>query len=260
MTASLVIALRESLETVLILSVMLTFLQRIHADRSKRWVWAGLCAGITASALFGVLLQTSLAGMPATWRSIAEGIVMILASVFVGWMTIWMTGKSRGMRTDIEQELSGHVIQGKAAGIFLMSFLSTFREGSELVIMVQAAILSGVKVLHALSGVLTGIAGATLLGWCLFQGMRKISLRHFFAVTGIVLLFVGTGLSMRGARLLSTERGVHEASSEGENWMGELLEVSLGSSEMPTPFQAASGILYLSIVGGAWYRAGRKSA
>ncbi len=261
MTAALIISLRESFETALIVCVMLAFLKRTETARYDRWVWAGLGAGAAFSLALSVVLNLSIRTMPEAWRSTTEGIVMIVAAVLVGWMTVWMASRSRGMKQEVEREMSVHMQAGRALGIFLMSFLSTAREGTEMVIMVQAAMLSGVKMLHAISGVITGISGAALLAWVFFKGMRRISLRHFFAVTGIVLLMLGTGLSVRGIGLIAgTPETVAETHVEEEEFGEEVLEVLFGTSEIPSPLQMAGGLLYLSLIARAWYRASRRHA
>ena len=260
MTAALIISLRESFETALIVCVMLAFLRRTETARYDRFIWAGLAAGAAFSLALSVALNLSIRTMPLEWRSITEGVVMIAAAILVGWMTVWMAGKSRSMKMEVEQEMSAHIQTGRALGIFLMSFLSTAREGAEMVIMVQAAMLSGVKLLHAISGVATGITGAAILGWVFFRGMRRISLRHFFAATGIVLLLLGTGLSVRGIGLLAGTPVAAEAHVEEEGLGEEIMEVLLGTSEMPSPLQMAGALLYLSLIGRAWYRASRRNA
>lgn len=257
MTAALIISLRESFETALIVCVMLAFLKRTESASYGRWVWAGLLAGAVFTLSLSAILSVSIRTMPEAWRLTVEGIVMIVAAVLVGWMTVWMAARSRTMRSDVEREMSSHMRAGRAVGIFLMSFLSTAREGTEMVIMVQAAILSGVKLLHAISGVVAGISGAALLAWIFFKGMRRISLRHFFAATGLILLLLGTGLSVRGIGLLDGKQAIVKKESE-ENFGDELLNTFFGANGEPTPLQAAGGVLYACVIGGAWYRASRK--
>lgn len=259
MTSALLIALRESFETALILCVMLSCMEHRKTEGYDRWIWAGLLAGAAVSVLLSVGMSTALASMPAHWRSTTEAVVMIAAAVLIGWMTVWMASQSRSLKREIEREVSDHLAAGYAFGLFLMSFISTVREGTEMVILIHAVILSGVQVIHALSGALAGISGAAILGFLLFRGLRHIPLRAFFATTGVILLLLGTGLTMRGIGMLGAVEHTHSEAHE-ESLLDEVLETFIGTDELPTPLQAGGGLLYIGIIGTAWARASRRRA
>jgi len=258
MTAALIISLRESFETALIVCVMLGFLQRTHNRSYGRWVWAGLAAGCICSIIFSILLHSFLYNVAEEGRMAMEAGIMILAAALVGWMTMWMAQKSKTFKSDVERSMSTHIQSKRVVGIFFMSFLSTVREGTEMVIMIHASILAGTKVLHAISGILAGIVGASLLGWMFFKGIRKISLSYFFVTTGIILLLLGTGLTVRGTGLMTQHESIAEHHEEG--LLEEIFEVLLGTNTVPTPLQAGAGLLYASLVGGLWIQTIRKKA
>src|SRR5687768_11469933 len=90
--AALLIGLREGLEALLILGILLAILRRLGRSDKAHHVWLGAGLGVLASVIVGVIVQAIF----ATWfaegpgAAIFEIVVALLAVVILTYMVIWM--------------------------------------------------------------------------------------------------------------------------------------------------------------------------
>ncbi|WP_159791212.1 FTR1 family iron permease [Sodalinema gerasimenkoae] len=205
-----VITLREGFEAALVVGIVLSCLKKAAQPQLNRWVFAGVGAGIGASALVGWLFYL---GMGAIRRSqhpytpivepLLEGTLCIIAILMLSWMLLWMTQQARSLKGEIEGAVTSALAQGSdpaksltqgyaaAWGVFSLVFIAVLREGFETVVFILAKFQQGwVPTL----GAVAGLAGAAGLGLLLFRTGVKINVRQFFQVMGILLLLIVSGL------------------------------------------------------------------
>ncbi|TVR08214.1 MAG: hypothetical protein EA395_11655 [Phormidium sp. GEM2.Bin31] len=205
-----VITLREGFEAALVVGIVLSCLKKAQQSQLNRWVFAGVGAGISASALVGWLFYL---GMGAIRRSqhpytpivepLLEGTLCIIAILMLSWMLLWMTQQARSLKGEIEGAVTSalaqdsdpakSLTQGYAAawGVFSLIFIAVLREGFETVVFILAKFQQGwVPTL----GAVAGLAGAAGLGLLLFRAGVKINVGQFFQVMGILLLLIVSGL------------------------------------------------------------------
>lgn len=205
MISSFLLSLREGLEAALILGIVLGALVRLNRRELRQHVWRGallaaLLAGILA-AIFNVL-GLSLEGAA---EEIFEGLTMLLAAGILTWMIFWMRRIGGSLKSELEAETRRAAAQGSSAGLFALAFLAVFREGLELALFLTAARMTAGAV-PTLAGAVLGLAAAAVLGWILFATTRRLSLRRFFTVTNVLLVFFAAGL---------VGTGIHELNEAG---------------------------------------------
>ena len=210
-----VITLREGFEAALVVGIVLSCLKKAQQSQLKSWVFAGVAAGIGASALVGWLFYN---GMQALRRSehpytpvvepLLEGTLCVVAIVMLSWMLLWMTKQARSLKGEIEGAVTSALaqesvnggnpqtnplIRGKAAawGVFSLVFIAVLREGFETVVFILAKFQQGW--IPSL-GAVAGLAVAAGLGLLLFRLGVKINVRQFFQVMGVFLLLIVSGL------------------------------------------------------------------
>lgn len=210
-----VITLREGFEAALVVGIVLSCLKKAEQSQLKSWVFAGVAAGIGASALVGWLFYN---GMQALRRSehpytpvvepLLEGTLCLVAIVMLSWMLLWMTKQARSLKGEIEGAVTSALaqesanggdprtnplIRGKAAawGVFSLVFIAVLREGFETVVFILAKFQQGW--IPSL-GAVAGLAVAAGLGLLLFRLGVKINVRQFFQVMGVFLLLIVSGL------------------------------------------------------------------
>lgn len=200
MISALLIALREGVEAALVVGVVLVYLDRTGRSRLARFVWVG--AGLAT------VLSLAAAAVLDRWRINQdgfEGLLLLLAAVFVVTMVIWMNRVARHLREHIEQRVESFagksdLVAGLGLGTFV--FLMVLREGAELALILRAVELSS-EGLAVWVGTGLGLAMAIAVGVFFFQGTLKIPLGRFFAATSIILVIVSIQLALTGAHELS---------------------------------------------------------
>lgn len=200
MLSALLIALREGVEAALIVGIVLVYLNRSGRAAMARYVWAGV--GLA------VLLSAGVAAALAHWQVNEdgfEGVLLLVASVFVVTMIVWMNHMARGLRKEIESRVDRLAARPERAagwGLFLFVFLMVVREGTELALILRAVEFSATG-LGVWIGTFLGLGIAVAVGLFFFKGTLRIPLGRFFAATSIILMIVAFQLALTGIHELS---------------------------------------------------------
>ncbi len=205
MIPAAIITLRETLEASLVIGIILAYLQKTESSKHGVVVWSGVFAGISVSFVLAVVFQSFVGGFTGRTEELYEGSMMLTAAGLLTWMIIWMLGKRRSIRGDIEQKVQMHVEHGYLAGIFFLAFVATVRESVETVIFLKAAIVHTHAGYEVFGGLL-GIAVAISFSYFLFRGIEVLPLRKFFTITSVLLILFAAGL---------VAHGVHEFQEAG---------------------------------------------
>jgi high-affinity iron transporter len=209
--SALLIALREGVEASLVVGIVLVYLSRTGRQRLTRFVWYGVAAAAALSLAVAVALER--------WRISEdgfEGLMLLIAAVFVVTMIVWMNRVARHLKKEIEFKVEAYAEKaGKAAGwgIFLFVFLMVLREGAELALILRAVELSS-EGLQTWIGTIVGIAGAVAVGLFFFKGTLRVPLHRFFAATSVILMLVAFQLALTGLHELSEARWLASSKME----------------------------------------------
>ena len=211
MLSALLIALREGVEAALVVGIILVYLSRTGRSQLARYVWYGVAAACALSLAVAILLER--------WQISEdgfEGVMYLVAAVFVITMILWMNRVARHLRKEIEQKIEAYAGRSGAAagwGIFFFVFLMVLREGAELAIILRAVELSS-EGLQTWIGTALGIAAAVAVGLFFFKGTLRVPLQRFFAVTSIILILVGVQLGLTGLHELSEAQWLPSSKAE----------------------------------------------
>jgi len=195
-----VITLREGVEAALVVGIVLAFLKKSKQTQLNPWVYAGVGAGIAASALVGVLFGWLIPTLGAAnpkytpvVEPLLEGVFSVVAIAMLSWMLIWMTRQARFIKTEVEGTLTAALKQSNGAGwgVFSLIFIAVLREGFETVLFIAANFQQG---LIPAFGAILGLVTAVGIGVLLFKWGVKINIRLFFKVMGVLLLLIVAGL------------------------------------------------------------------
>jgi high-affinity iron transporter len=243
--SALIIAVREGIEMSLIAGIVLAYLTQLGARRAHRWVWLGIGAAVSVSVGFLAILNALNAELTGAALQIFEGVTMLLAAGFLTWMILWMLRQSRYLKGELHRAVQETLAAGGAAwGIFLLVFFAVVREGVETALLLFAAPGEG-----KLLGSVLGLAIAIGVGVLIYAFGRRIDLRTFFKVTGVLLVFFAAGLVTHGVHEF-VEAGVISggpvlfdlsASLPDKDGVGAMLRSLFGYSADPT---LVEGIAY----------------
>ena len=211
MLSAILLALREGVEASLVVGIILVYLSRTGRGHLARFAWYGVAAAAALSLGVAVALERFRISEDGF-----EGLMLLVASVFVITMIVWMNRVARHLKKEIEAKVEAYAERaGKAAGwgIFLFVFLMVLREGAELALILRAVELSS-EGLQTWIGTIVGIGAAVAVGLFFFKGTLRVPLHRFFAVTSAILMLVAFQLALTGLHELSEARWLPSSKTE----------------------------------------------
>ena len=267
MLTALLIMLREGFEAALVVAIVYAYIRRIDRPELTVPMWQGVAAAAALSVGVGIVVHLTVESLEGNARLLAFAAVSMLAVVVLTWMIFWM----RSQAHRIKGELQGSVDQAIAAGgdvrlaVMTVAFLAVAREGLEAALFMIAAATTedGWAVLV---GGLLGLAGASVLGFLVVLGGRRLPMRQFFTVTGLVLIVFAAGLVSRTVLWLQAAgdlgtvwNNVYDLTAYP--WLtvntetGKFLAAMFGWDPRPSIEQIVGYLLYLGTVSWLFLRA-----
>jgi high-affinity iron transporter len=264
---ALLIMLREGFEAALVVAIVYAYIRRIDRPELTVPMWQGVAAAAALSVGVGIVVHLTVESLEGNARLLAFAAVSMLAVVVLTWMIFWM----RSQAHRIKGELQGNVDQAIAAGgdvrlaVMTVAFLAVAREGLEAALFLIAAATTedGWAVLV---GGLLGLAGASVLGFLVVLGGRRLPMRQFFTVTGLVLIVFAAGLVSRTILWLQATgdlgtvwNNVYDLTAYP--WLtvntetGKFLAAMFGWDPRPSIEQIVGYLLYLGTVSWLFLRA-----
>jgi high-affinity iron transporter len=202
MLGAALIVFRETLEAALLIGI----LAAASRGLSGRNLWLGIGIGI---GLAGALVVAGLTGYIAemaegTGQELFNAAVLGVAVVMLGWHNIWMARHGREMAAQAKSV--GVAVQSgrrEMSALAVLIALAVLREGSESVLFLYGLALDGRSGAMAMfSGGVLGLLGGIAVAWMLYASLVRVPVRHFFTVTGALILFLAAGMAAQMARFL----------------------------------------------------------
>jgi high-affinity iron transporter len=251
--AAALLTTREGLEASLIVGIVLAYLAKTDNRQHMRVVWAGVAAAVLVSVVTGALLFFTVGELEGRAEQIFEGVAMFSAVGVLTWMIFWMRRQAMGIKRDLESRVQGAVAAGSAVGLASVVFFAVLREGWETALFLFAISESSTPGVTAVGAVI-GLVVAVTLGVLLYRGSRRLDLRQFFTVTGILLIVFAAGLLAHGIHefqeaglLPETVEHVWDTNSlVGEDsTAGEFLTALVGYNGNPSLLEVVAWATYL---------------
>jgi len=219
------IGLREGLEAVLVVSILIAYLVRIGRRDRLAPVWLGVACAVALSVLFGAVLTYTSTSMLRTFeaREAFGGTLSIVAVGFVTWMIFWMRRAARTIKAELTGRLESALAVGTAA-VAGMAFLAVGREGLETALFFWSAVQAAGSTAAPVSGFSLGVASAVVLGWLLYKRTVRLNLSRYFTWTGAGLAVVAAGV---------LAYGVHDLQEAG--WLPGLTALAFDVSAQVPP-------------------------
>ncbi|KAA5827094.1 iron transporter [Saccharopolyspora hirsuta] len=251
------IGLREGLEAVLVVSILVAFLVRTERRRALPLVWIGVAVAVVLSVGLGAVLTYTAASLSFEAQEAFGGIASIIAVVFVTGMIFWMRRAGRTLAAQLRDRLDDALQLGPGA-VIAVAFLAVAREGMETAVFFFSSVQSaGGGTVLPLVGFVIGIALSVLLGFLLYAGAVRIDLSKFFTATGVLLVFVAAGVLAYGLHDLQEAGllpGLHTLAFDASayvpptSWYGALLKGIFNFSPQTTVLEAIAWLGYALVV------------
>ncbi|KAJ4410253.1 high-affinity iron permease [Gnomoniopsis sp. IMI 355080] len=225
------IVFRETLETVIIVSVLLAWLKQTLGSekeekiykRLRRQVWFGTGLGlliclIVAAAVIGTFYTVGVDHWSQS-ELYYEGAFAIVASVIitvVGAALLRISKMQAKWRLKLASSLDGPMIKtgGRFAwlarftekyAMFVLPFITVLREGIEAIIFVAGVSFTAPATAFPLPAIV-GLAAGSLAGYLLYKSGSSSSMQIFLVVSTCLLYLVAAGLFSRGVGYLEQQQ------------------------------------------------------
>lgn len=194
------VLLREALEALLIVVVMLTMLRKADRPQAARYVHGGWIAALAVGFLtWG--LATYVISISGADRELTEGFGSLFAALILLWVGIWMHGKSQAgeWQRYIRDKLSRALSRESMWGLFGLTFVVVYREVFETILFF-AAIWDENNAGAVLAGAASAVAVLAIIAWALMRYSRSLPIAKFFAFSSMLLavlcvVLVGKGIA-----------------------------------------------------------------
>lgn len=260
MTVPFFIMLREGFEAALVIAILFAYLRKTGRADLLPPMWAGVGAAAALSIAAGVVIHLSVDGLTGEPRLYAFAAISLFAVVVLTWMIFWMrshaSSLSRELRSGMDEAIDTH--DNVRFGVVVAAFLAVLREGLEASLFLVAAATSGGGA-QVLVGGLLGLAVAMVAGWLVVVGGRRMPMRQFFTVTGVMLVVFAAGLLARSVAYLQTAGVAMVATGNAYDLTryehlttstetGRFLAAMTGWDPRPSWLQVAVWVLYMAVV------------
>ncbi len=200
---SAAILLREGIEAALLVALLLSYLAAAGLPELRRYILGGAFAGIVAGGLTWLLAQF-LVETSTLEREALEGLTSLLAAAVLFSVSFWILHNAdlKRWKSYIHDKAKSALGTGSGLALAAVSFLAVYREAFETVLFYQALWLrSGSAAGGAIVlGLAFGLVALTAVIVLMFRYGKRIPLKPFFAITGILLgilslVFAGYGIA-----------------------------------------------------------------
>jgi high-affinity iron transporter len=195
---ALLIMLREGFEAALVVAIVYAYIRRIGRRDLVGPIWQGMAAAAALSVGAGIGVHLTVERLTGEPRLLAFAAVSLLAVAVLTWMIFWMRRQAHLLRGELQHDLDQAIAGGADVrlAVATVAFLAVAREGLEAALFLTAAATTedGWAVL---AGGLVGLAAASALGALVVLGGRRLPMRQFFSVTGLILIVFAAGLVSR---------------------------------------------------------------
>ena len=205
MLTAFFVMLREGFEAALIVAILYAYLRKTSRHDLIPAMWGGVAAAAALSVAAGVAIHLSIESLEGEARLRAFAAISLFAVAVLTWMIFWMRKHARAIKGELQEVLDDAMERtGRVKwAIVAAAFFAVLREGLEaaLFMIATATTADGGAVLL---GALLGLAVACVLGWAVVLGGKRLPMKQFFQVTGVILILFAGGLLARTVMFLQT--------------------------------------------------------
>ncbi len=201
MIATAVIVFREVLEAALIIGIVAASTHSVPG--SRRWLAAGLIAGLFGSALVATSAEAIGAFASGMGQEIFNAGVLAIAVLMLAWHNIWMSSHGAALAAGA-RSVGNDIRDGRSecSVLLIIVGLAVLREGSETVLFLYGIAASESGRSSMLIGGLSGMALGVAAGYAVYAGLLRVPLRWFFTATSVLVLLLAAGMASQAAHYL----------------------------------------------------------
>lgn len=248
MITALVLTLREAVEAVLIIGILISLVNKTRPKHGASMVYGGAIVAVLVSVAVAQIFGEAY----KTFGTSVEGISGLLAVALLSYMVFWMGEQAKDLQHQLREKAGSALSSGQSWSLGILAFLSLLREGIETVLFLVST-ADTTPLAQVITGAALGILVALLLAALLFRGLLRVNLHKFFNWTAYLLIAFGAGILGKATADLQAAGWLPGTISAWNiGWLvseaspiGALLSGILGYSSSPTLLQVFVYLGYL---------------
>ncbi|MFW9965249.1 MAG: FTR1 family protein [Candidatus Sifarchaeia archaeon] len=190
-----IVSLREGIEAALVIAIIFSYLRKTGRENMNRSIISGALLAIVTSVGLASVLAVIWGSFEGPMLEVFEGSVVLFAAFLLTSMIFWMRKASTNLSTEIKESVEERAMGGNL-GLPILAFALVLREGVELVLFTAAlAIQEGYTTFITTA---LGLIFAVFVGFGIYLGSVRISLKSFFNSTSFLLVLFAAGMIAYG--------------------------------------------------------------
>ncbi|MEZ0051494.1 high-affinity iron transporter [Mycobacterium sp. MAA66] len=251
---SMLIGLREGLETAIVVTILIAFLVKSERRDALKWVWLGVGAAITMTVGVFLTIQFSENTVSGLAAEAIAGVSSLIAVAIVITMVLWMKQAAASISGELRTGMD-RALQSGGWAVASLAFLAVGREGVETALFMVG--YAEAATAWPLVGLLVGVVIASAIAYGMYAGAVRINLAKFFSYTGVFLIVVAAGILSYGIGALQTVGWLPGLGTKAFDvtgafnwsaWYGEVIRGVLNLTPTPTVLQFAAWLTCIVVV------------
>lgn len=201
---SFTLLMREGLEAVLLLSVLLTYLETSEHARHRKPILVGVGLALVATVVTFFAVDALFSLLPFG-REVLEAVVGLFAVAMLFYVSFWLIARldQRRRMEFLQARVFKAASVGSAASLALVGFTAVYREGFETVLFYQAMFSFGEGLhLWVYLGMATALAVLAAVAWFVLKLGRKLPVKRFLQGAMVVVMITSVGVLGNALRAL----------------------------------------------------------
>ena len=249
---SFTLLLREGLEAVLLLSVLLTYLDSSEHARHKKPILYGVGLAVVATVVTFFAVDALFSVLPFG-REVLEAAVGLSAVAMLFYVSFWLIARldQRRRMEFLQARVWKAASVGSATSLALVGFTAVYREGFETVLFYQALFSFG-DGLEAwiVAGMSVALALLAVVAWAVLKLGRRLPVQRFLTVALVLVMFTSVAVLGNAMRALQEAAIIDLHFLDG--WPSLPIYLAQATGYYPTlPSVLAQGVLLTVYIVGA---------
>lgn len=191
MLSAMVIVFRESLEALIVISSLMTYVKRINNSKLFKFIGLGSLIGMILSGTTGFLLYEHLQSLQGFARQVFESSMMIFVAILIAYNLFLMSKIPKTQEADIEQKYN---VKPTGFSMFVIPLIVVYRESLEAIMMLIPLAYNPM----AAAGILMGLVLSIILILCIYRFALRVKISIVFTVIMAVLIYIGAAMFGEG--------------------------------------------------------------
>lgn len=197
MIIPMTITFRESLEMLLIIIPLLVYIQKMDRADLSKYIYGGCISGSLISVIVGKILVATVNTLDGPIQQLFLGLMMIFLAALILYSIVLVSKGNKNLTLNINEKYD---IKLRGFSLFLLSFITIFRESLEIVIFLLP--MASINMSSILVGVSVGILLALALAFIIFKTSIKLNLYIIFCALTLILIIIGGHMAGEGLAII----------------------------------------------------------